>query len=156
MSEELKRKIKFAASALVMAVFSAAMNAMFTDTATQWYQGLKKSALEPPCLVYLILCEINYLLVVASLYFTLIKKRKQRVIYCFGAVLALLPLWNYIYFQKQNALSALILLLIILPAAVHTAIVSFKTSKTAGLLLVPMIAGLGFILLLNYTVYMLN
>lgn len=152
-----KRQIKAAAIAAGCVILSAGLGTAFTDTKSQWYLGLVKSPIQPPDWVFPIAWSIVYLTIGISLYRVLLKDGFSRKTVCLHLLnLALLALWPYVFFYKQNAEMAMILLTVIFLVAAYTTMITFQKDALAGWMLVPELVWLGFAAVLNYTIAMLN
>lgn len=135
----------------------AALGSAFTDTSTEWYQNLTKPSLQPPSIVFPIVWTILYALLAVSLSLTATDETTDNSIYLLHLINGVLNvLWSYVFFQKQNPGSAIIvLILLIITAALLTAKV-YRKNKTAGILLIPYVVWLMFALYLNYEIAFLN
>ena len=159
----------------------ATLGAAFTDTASEWYQGLNLPALQPPPIVFSVVWSTLYLLFAASLSIVLIKSgsvhitpapvpsgttpksfiplwnntnKSTLLLYLASGVLNVL--WSYTFFRLENPAGALFVLIVtVITAALLIANV-FSISKAAAYLLVPYFIWLCFAMYLNYEIAFLN
>lgn len=167
--------------AVLFVAIVATLGRAFTDTASQWYQGLTLPALQPPPIVFSVAWSVLYLLFAASLSIVLIKsagsppapaqndpdaakksflpiwnnKNKSTLLLYFASGV-LNVLWSYTFFRLENPAGALFVLIVTVITAALLIADAFRISKVAAYLLVPYLIWLCFALYLNYEIAFLN
>jgi benzodiazapine receptor len=174
-----EKTLRIVLSVLFMAIV-ATLGSAFTDTSSDWYQGLTLPALQPPPVAFSIAWGIIYLLIAASLSIVSIKSganpqhtaptaepggkpkridlfpknKSTLLLYLASGVQNVL--WTYVFFTLHNPAGALFVLIITIIVAALLIADAFKISKAAGGLLVPYFVWLCFALYLNYELAFLN
>jgi tryptophan-rich sensory protein len=176
-----EKTLRIVLSVLFVAIV-ALLGSAFTDTGSDWYQGLTLPALQPPPLAFSVAWSVIYLLFAISLSIVSIKSgisvpapahedgpnaapKKLRLIsgtknkstlllYVISGVLNVL--WSYTFFTLQNPAGALFLLIGIIITAALLIADAFRVSKAAAYLLIPYLLWLCFALYLNYEIAFLN
>lgn len=125
----------------------------------QWYDGLKRSKLNPPKLAFRIVWPILYALILASFILFAVNggvtDNWEGTLYFF-LQLALNIAWSYIFFSKHK-LGLSFATIIALDVLVSLTIWKFwSTSILAASLLFPYLAWIGFATYLNWYVYANN
>lgn len=153
-------KIRCIAIAVLAVAIVAALGSSFTDISSEWYVSLIKPVYQPPGIVFPIVWTILYALIAWSIArvcaseISMGKKQKLALSYAFNGVLN--ALWNLVFFYKQNAsMALLVLFLLILSTSLLIKQVK-QIDKTAALLLTPYLVWLVFAGVLNYAIAMLN
>jgi tryptophan-rich sensory protein len=135
----------------------ALLGSAFTDTSTDWYQGLTLPALQPPPVVFSVVWSAIYLLFAASLSIVSLQKEIQKntlLLYAISGVLNVL--WSHTFFVRENPAGALFVLIAIIITAALLIPDTFTLNKVAAYLLLPYLLWLCFALYLNYEVAFLN
>lgn len=148
--------LRIACSVLFFAAV-AAMGAAFTDTSSEWYQSLIKSALQPPPIVFSIVWSVLYLMLAASLSLVSLMpdaQKKTLALYVLTGVLNVL--WTYTFFTLQNPGGAVFVLIITIIAAIALFSDVYRHNKIASYLLIPYMVWLCFALYLNYELAFFN
>lgn len=127
----------------------------FTDTESEWFQTLIKGPLMPPNIAFVAAWAVIYALLMASFAITLVKSGgKSGLPFMINA--ALLALWCFIFFYKENPTAALMLIAVITVGSVFLFGCAYKINRIAGYLLLPFVAWMGFACALNYHIALLN
>ncbi len=135
----------------------AALGIVFTDTSSEWYLNLKKPALQPPDEVFPIVWSALYILIAVSLSLVSINpKTSKKTLLLYAANGLLNVLWSYLFFYKNNAGGALIVLVCIIITAAMLFAQVYPADRVAAYLLIPYIIWLFFALCLNYEIAFLN
>ena len=148
----------------------AALGRAFSDTSSEWYQGLVKPALQPPPIVFSIVWTVLYALMAASLSLVSISpdpqpmpqetlfsgslKKKTLALYVLTGVLNVL--WSYTFFYLQNPGGAIFVLILTILAAVALFSNVYTINKLAAYLLIPYMVWICFALYLNYEIAFFN
>ena len=123
-----------------------------------WFASLRKPALMPPAWVFPVAWTTLYALMGVALARVLARPspRRRRAIILFGIQLLLNLSWSPIFFGLHEALSALIILITLVIAAVAATIAFWRVQTTAGVLMLPYLAWLTFAAYLNGAIVHLN
>ena len=154
---QTKIKTRNIVLAVAFTLTAAAMAAIFTDTASEWYRSLTLPSFQPPAAVFMIVWPVLYLLFAASFawYVSSDPVNKDTVLlYLLNGVLN--PLWTYVFFNRHNITAAVFLLIAMLYLSIRLYKKVYEKNKTAAYLLVPYILWLAFALYLNYETAFLN
>lgn len=135
----------------------AALGTAFTDTTSEWYQGIVKPALQPPGIVFGIVWTVLYGLIAASLSISAVSPGTPANTFWLHAANGVLNvLWTYTFFQLHNPGGALFVLLLIIMVALALYTSVRSTHAAAAYLLIPYLVWLAFALYLNYEIAFLN
>ena len=151
-----EKTLRIVVSVLFVAAV-ALLGSAFTDTGTDWYQGLTLPALQPPPVVFSVVWTALYLLFAASLSIVSLQKdisKSTLLLYAISGVLNVL--WSYTFFVRENPAGSLFVLICVIITAGLLICDVFKTSKAAAYLLIPYLIWLCFALSLNYEIAFLN
>jgi len=135
----------------------AALGSLFTNTTSEWYQGLVKPALQPPGLVFAIVWTILYTLIAISLSLVAVRDdTPKQTLWLHAANGVLNVLWSYTFFTLHNPGGALFLLFVLIAVGILLYANVRKTNAPAAYLLIPYLVWLAFALYLNYEIAFLN
>ncbi len=135
----------------------AALGSLFTDTQSEWYQGLIKPALQPPGIVFGIVWTVLYVMIAVSISLIAVQPgTPQSTLWLHAANGVLNVLWTYTFFTLQNPAGALLVLFIIIAVGILLYASVRKISAPAAYLLIPYLVWLAFALYLNYEIAFLN
>ena len=124
-----------------------------------WYQELAKPAFNPPDWVFAPVWTTLYLLMAVSAWrvWRLAGWRDGRVaLTAFYLQLALNLGWSATFFGLRMPGAALVVVLLLLAAIAVTLRLFWRADRTAGLLLAPLLAWVGFATVLNVAIWRLN
>lgn len=124
-----------------------------------WYNTQKKAPWSPPNYVFGIIWPILYLLMTISVLLVLFNKKCYpycRPITFFILQLILNLFWTTVFFQLQQPLIALIMIVLIIGITAYTALQFYPYSKIASLLLVPYLLWLCVAFSLNGYIVLYN
>lgn len=124
-----------------------------------WYKDLNTAPWSPPSYVFGIIWPILYLLMTISVLLVLFNKKCYpycRPITFFILQLILNLFWTTVFFQLQQPLIALIMIILIIGITAYTALQFYPYSKIASLLLVPYLLWLCVALSLNGYIVLYN
>jgi translocator protein len=145
--------------AVVICLAAGALGSLATDTGS-WYQQLNKPSFNPPSWVFGPVWTLLYICmgIAAGLVWNLPKgdKTKRIALLFFWAQLVLNALWSFSFFGAQNPQLGLVNIVLLLLVLASTVYFFFKLHETAGWLLVPYLAWVGFASLLNLQIVRLN
>lgn len=124
-----------------------------------WYHSLQKPALTPPNWVFTPVWIILYFTIICALIIFLKTNKKQNksaAITAFFIQMIFNILWTPIFFYYKEINIALIVLTALFIALLTTIILFIKSSKPAGLMLIPYLLWTIFALYLNIGICFLN
>jgi translocator protein len=140
---------------------SGVIGSIFTaQSVRSWYVELTKPSFSPPNWIFGPVWITLYAMMGVALY--LVWQRSESaevsliVFVAFFVQLALNALWSFIFFGMCWPLGGFIEILLLWAAIVLTAILFWRVSATAGLLLVPYILWVSFASVLTYSIWKLN
>lgn len=123
---------------------------------TDIYDVIIKPEISPPKIVFPIVWTILYILMGISNYIINKDNKKEVPNLIYYISLAINLIWPIIFFNTQEYLISLLIIIILIIFVALTIIEYFKISKIAGYLQIPYIIWLLFALYLNYQVLILN
>lgn len=123
---------------------------------TDIYDVIIKPEISPPKIVFPIVWTILYILMGISNYIINKDNKKEVSNLIYYISLAINLIWPIIFFNAQEYLISLLIIIILIIFVALTIIEYFKTSKISGYLQIPYIIWLLFALYLNYQVLILN
>lgn len=124
-----------------------------------WYKDLNRAPWSPPNYVFGIIWPILYLLMTISVLLVLFNKKCYpycRPITFFILQLILNLFWTTVFFELQQPLIALIMIVLIICITAYTALKFYPYSKIASLLLVPYLLWLCVAFSLNGYIVLYN
>ena len=130
------------------------------DGVQTWYQTLEKPDRNPPDWVFGPVWGILFAAMGVSLY--LIRRERQdatgrrAATGLFLLQLALNATWTLVFFGRRSILGGLVVISLLGPAIVMTAVAAALVDRRAGLLLLPYLAWVAFATSLNYELWRLN
>ncbi|MDP2892539.1 MAG: TspO/MBR family protein [Bacillota bacterium] len=153
-----KKRVNCIAVCTAAVALAAVAGALFTDAGGSWYAELKKPVFTPPPLVFGIVWTSVYLCLAASASLVCCSEapQKRKTLLIYGLNLAFNALWSYVFFQKQNIVSALIVLALVIATLAVMLIFAAKINRAAAYLLLPYLVWSAFAFVLNYSLAMLN
>tara|TARA_Y100001970_G_C13970368_1_gene717851 strand:+ start:295 stop:678 length:384 start_codon:yes stop_codon:yes gene_type:complete len=124
-----------------------------------WYNKQKKAPWTPPSYVFGIVWSILYLLMTISVLLVIFNKKCYP--YCRPITFFILQLilnlsWTTVFFQLQQPLIALIMIVLMLGITAYTALQFYPYSKIASILLVPYLLWLCVAFSLNGYIVLYN
>lgn len=135
-------------------------SALLTSDGMKTFGQLNQPPLSPPAWLFPIVWSILYILmgIAAYLVFTssASKIEIKKALTFYAIQLAFNFFWSLIFFNMQAYLFAFFWLLAMLAFIVVSAVLFYKISKPAGILLIPYIIWVTFAGYLNFAIYLLN
>ena len=147
-------KIKKLIIAILIPLLLGIIVSLFINT--DIYDVIIKPEISPPKIVFPIVWTILYILMGISNYIINKDNKKEVPNLIYYISLAINLIWPIIFFNAQEYLISLLIIIILIIFVALTIIEYFKISKIAGYLQVPYIIWLLFALYLNYQVLILN
>lgn len=120
----------------------------------EWYDSIKPG-LSPPNYVFSIVWTILFTLIALSLFFSLIKSKKNqknKIVFLFILNLFLNFLWSYLFFGIQRPDIAFIEIFVLWLSIIVLAYKTYKIYKPASYMLIPYLLWVSFAIILNYQV----
>ncbi|TDW49844.1 TspO/MBR related protein [Flavobacterium sp. 270] len=126
-----------------------------------WYPTIAKPVFNPPNWIFMPMWTLLYILmaVAAGLVWDKIKEQNEEVKKALGFFLIQLTLnaiWSYLFFGLKNPMLALVEIVLLWLMIYETYLKFIKINKTAGYLLIPYMAWVGFAAILNASIWWLN
>ena len=126
-----------------------------------WYPTIIKPVFNPPNWVFMPVWTLLFVLmgIAAGLIWDKIKEQNAEVKKALGFFLiqlALNAIWSYLFFGLKNPMLALIEIALLWLMIYETYLKFIKINKTAGYLLIPYMAWVGFAAILNASIWLLN
>lgn len=147
-------KIKKLIIAILIPLLLGIIVSLFINT--DIYDVIIKPEISPPKIVFPIVWTILYILMGISNYIINKDNKKEVSNLIYYISLAINLIWPIIFFNAQEYLISLLIIIILIIFVALTIIEYFKTSKISGYLQIPYIIWLLFALYLNYQVLILN
>jgi benzodiazapine receptor len=125
-----------------------------------WYEGLARPAIAPPNWVFAPVWTTLFLLMGVSIFIVWAVGRGRGstglTVGLFAFQLALNILWSFLFFGLRSPGAAFVEILFLWLAILLTVVVFFRTSKAAGILLLPYLLWVAFASVLNFAFWRLN
>ncbi len=151
--------LKLVAS-VILCQIAGFLGSLFTTPAiSTWYRTLNKPFFTPPDWVFSPVWIGLFILMGISLFFVWRRPGHPQLrpaLFLFFVQLILNVLWSVSFFGLQSPLLGLIDILLLWMAILFTTLSFFKVSKFAGVLLIPYLLWVGFAILLNFSLWLLN
>ena len=147
-------KIKKLIIAILIPLLLGIIVSLFINT--EIYDVIIKPEISPPKIVFPIVWTLLYILMGISNYIINKDNKKEVSNLIYYISLAINLIWPIIFFNTQEYLISLLIIIILIIFVALTIIEYFKTSKISGYLQIPYIIWLLFALYLNYQVLILN
>jgi len=142
---------------LLVVFFAAALGAIASVDAAEFYARLNKPSWSPPAGVFGPVWSVLYLLMGVSAWLVWRSPGEHRpALVLFGVQLAANALWSWLFFawhQGALATAEVVILLVLIACTVAT---FWRTSRLAALLLVPYLLWVSFASLLTWSVWQAN
>jgi translocator protein len=159
----MKRKnslVKLGISILIVLTIGFLGSFFTSSSVNEWYPTINKPSFNPPNWLFGPVWTILYIMIGISIYLVWTTKDKEelkkKTYFAFGTQLVLNFLWSFLFFGNRMILGALICIFALLMAILVNIVFARKISKTAGWLLMPYFAWVGFATILNFAIWMLN
>ena len=148
-----KKLLKFIAVPLIV----GGVSALLTMGSMKNFATLNKPPLSPPAWLFPVVWSILYVLMGIAAYLVAESKNSGgKALLYYGAQLIFNFFWSIIFFNFEAYLFAFIWLLVLWGLAAVTTVLFYRSSKLAGILMVPYMLWLTFAAYLNLAIYILN
>ncbi len=147
------RAVSLAAGISVVLVFGA-INALFMTPNTEWYATMIKPPISEKLHSFLwLLC---YLIISVIIGEFLIVKNLQKRIWSIAVILIANSLWCYVFFQMQNTIAALIILIILLSDLMYIMYLAIKHTPYLCFFVLPLVIWYIVLTGMNILIVILN
>ena len=146
---------------LVLSLFVLSLGSLFTNTnVLVWYAKLNKPSFAPPGWLFDPIWSVLYLIIPISAFLVWRKNGGSKpvrngLILCAGQMVFNL-LWWFFFFALRSPVLGLIDIAILWIFIFHTILKFSRISKPASMLLIPYILWISFLVVLNFSILMLN
>jgi len=151
--------LKLVAS-VILCQIAGFLGSLFTTPAiSTWYKALHKPFFTPPNWIFSPVWIGLFILMGISLFFVWRRAGHPQLrpaFILFFVQLILNILWSVSFFGLQSPLLGLIGIVLLWMAILFTTLSFFKVSKFAGVLFIPYLLWVGFAILLNFSLWLLN
>lgn len=145
---------------LLVPLSVGAVSGVISGRGMDGFDSMVKPSLSPPGWLFPIVWTILFILMGIASYLVLTsgadRKDVIRALAFYSAQLFFNFFWSIIFFNLEWYLFAFIWLVVLLVLIVITAILFYRISKPAGLIMLPYIAWVSFAGYLNLAIYLLN
>jgi len=146
---------------LVACLAAGALGSVFTRSAiSTWYATLAKPAFTPPNWLFAPVWTALYILMGVAAFLVWRKgsgDRQVRIaLIVFLVQLVLNALWSFVFFGLHSPLGGLIVISTLWAAILVTAVLFYRVSRVASVLLWPYLIWVSFAAVLNGSIWMLN
>ena len=157
----MNKFVKIAIALLVCLAVGYSASTVTRPSVETWYPTIAKPVFNPPNWIFMPVWTLLYILmaVAAGLVWDKIKEQNEEVKKALGFFLIQLTLnavWSYLFFGLKNPMLALIEIALLWLMIYETYLKFVKINKTAGYLLIPYLAWVGFAAVLNASIWWLN
>ncbi|MCI9845197.1 TspO/MBR family protein [Flavobacterium pectinovorum] len=157
----MNKFVKIAIALVVCLAVGYSASIITRPSVAEWYPTIEKPFFNPPNWIFMPVWTLLYILmaVAAGLVWDKIKEQKEEVKKALGFFIIQLTLnavWSYLFFGLKNPMLALIEIALLWLLIYETYLKFTKINKTAGYLLIPYLAWVGFAAILNTAIWWLN
>lgn len=136
---------------------AGALSALLSGGGMETFKSLEKPPLSPPGWLFPIVWSVLYILMGIASYLVLESKNPSPTgLFFYALQLIFNFFWSILFFSRQMYLFAFVWLVILWLLILLTTVSFFKSSKTAGYLMIPYLIWVAFAGYLNYGIYLLN
>jgi tryptophan-rich sensory protein len=142
---------------LLVAFATAAIGALASVDAAEFYARLSKPSWAPPAWLFGPVWSVLYALMGVAAWFVWRSPGPRRVaLGLFAAQLMVNALWSWLFFAWHQGALAAVEVAVLLALIVATVVAFWRTSRTAALLLLPYLLWVGFASVLTWAVWRNN
>jgi len=146
---------------VVVCLAAGAIGSVFTRSSIPtWYATLVKPAFSPPNWLFAPVWTLLYILMGVAAFLVWrkgLENRKVRIeLIVFLIQLVLNVFWSVVFFGLESPFYGLMVISILWVAILVTAVMFFKISRVASVLLWPYLAWVSFAAILNSSIWLLN
>ena len=157
----MNKIVKIAIALIVCLVVGYSASIVTRPSVESWYPTLTKPIFNPPNWIFMPMWTFLYIImaVAAGLVWDKIKEQNEvvkKALAFFLIQLTLNAIWSYLFFGLKNPMLALIEIALLWLMIYETYLKFVKINKTAGYLLIPYLAWVGFAAILNGSIWWLN
>lgn len=133
------------------------LSALLSGGGMEAFKSLNKPPLSPPGWLFPVVWTILYILMGIASYLVITSdKPNPRGLLLYVVQLVFNFLWSILFFNKQLYLFSFIWLVILWLLILATTMLFYRSSKTAGYLMIPYLVWVAFAGYLNFGIYLLN
>ncbi|WP_281230966.1 TspO/MBR family protein [Flavobacterium gelatinilyticum] len=157
----MNKFVKIAIALVICLTVGYSAGVVTKPSIATWYVTLEKPVFNPPNWIFMPVWTMLYILmaIAAALVWDRIKEQTEEVkkaLLFFLIQLTLNAIWSYLFFGLKNPMLALIEIILLWLLIYETYLKFIKINKTAGYLLIPYLAWVGFASVLNASIWWLN
>ncbi|WP_163409066.1 TspO/MBR family protein [Flavobacterium ajazii] len=157
----MNKFVKIAIALIVCLAVGYSASLVTRPSVAEWYPTIEKPFFNPPNWIFMPVWTLLYILmaIAAGLVWDKIKEQNEEVKKALGFFIIQLTLntiWSYLFFGLKNPMLALIEIALLWLMIYETYLKFIKINKTAGYLLIPYLAWVGFAAILNASIWWLN
>ncbi len=153
-------KVLLAASLIAICELVGFLSSLsMRESVALWYPVLVKPSFNPPAWLFGPVWTVLYATMGLALYFVIAKQTslgKTSAVVAFVVQLLLNSLWSPAFFGMRSPELGLVVILLLVFAIIVTTALFFRISRTAGALMIPYLAWVGFATVLNAAIALLN
>jgi|GEM_PF-4463850 len=129
---------------------------IFNKPQTAWFFELEKSFLYPPEILFPIMWIIVYIILIFVCSIIVYKSKSTVLVIKIAASLVFHVLWNLFFFMLHSPIFGFLILLALVVLSISILKASFRANKITGILSIVYTVWLGYLLILNYCILMIN
>jgi len=157
----MNKIVKIAIALIICLAVGYSASTVTRPSVETWYPTIVKPVFNPPNWIFMPVWTLLYILmaIAAGLVWDKIKEQTEEVkkaLLFFIIQLILNAIWSYLFFGLKNPLLALVEIVLLWLMIYETYFKFIKINKTAGYLLIPYLAWVGFATILNASIWWLN
>ncbi|MBZ4044705.1 TspO/MBR family protein [Flavobacterium hibisci] len=157
----MNKFVKIAIALVICLAVGYSASLVTRPSVVEWYPTIEKPFFNPPNWIFMPVWTLLYVFmgIAAGLVWDKIKEQNAEVKKALGFFLIQLTLnaiWSYLFFGLKNPMLALIEIALLWLMIYETYLKFIRINKTAGYLLIPYLAWVGFAAILNASIWWLN
>jgi tryptophan-rich sensory protein len=146
---------------IIACLAAGAIGSIFTRQAIPtWYATLEKPAFNPPNWVFMPVWTLLYIMMGVAAFLVWRKGLENRqvrmALIVFLVQLVLNAFWSVAFFGLESPLYGLIVIALLWVAILFTTLMFYRTSRVAGVLMLPYLLWVTFAAVLNESIWLLN
>jgi tryptophan-rich sensory protein len=143
------QQVAAAAIFVVATVAVAAIGSLVNSAGMDWYDSLEQPSIAPPGATFGIVWTILYAMIAVSGWLAWRSTTRPEPTIAWAVQMALNLAWTSVFFGLETIGGGLIVIALLFVAIVVSAVVAWRVSRPAALLLVPYLAWVAFAAVLN-------
>ncbi len=147
------RAVSLSAGISVVLIFGS-VNALFMTPNTEWYATLIKPSINENLHSFLwLVCYLLFSVIIGE--FIIVKNLRKRI-WSVATILIANSLWCYVFFQMQNAIVALVILIIVLSDMLYIMYLAIKHTHYLCFFVLPVVIWYIILIGMNIMIIILN